>query len=118
MLRSTRQQYHQRIAQVLEAQFPEMVEAQPELLAHHTLCAEVWDKALAYCRQAGEKALVRSAHREAAGCFEQAISVLPRLPETRDMREQAIDLRFALRTALLPSGDFGRVLETLREAEA
>ena len=30
LLRSTRQQYHQRIAQVLEAQFPEVVETQPE----------------------------------------------------------------------------------------
>ena len=35
LLRSTRQQYHQRIAQVLEAQFPNVVETQPELLAHH-----------------------------------------------------------------------------------
>ena len=35
LLKSTRQQYHQRIAQVLEAQFPEIVETQPELLAHH-----------------------------------------------------------------------------------
>ena len=35
LLKSTRQQYHQRIAQVLEAQFPETAEAQPELLAHH-----------------------------------------------------------------------------------
>ena len=35
LLRSTRQQYHQRIAQVLEARFPELCETQPELLAHH-----------------------------------------------------------------------------------
>ena len=35
LLKSTRQQYHQRIAQVLEAQFPEIVETQPELVAHH-----------------------------------------------------------------------------------
>src|SRR3989449_3698913 len=34
LLRSTRQQYHQRIAQVLESQFPETTEGQPELLAH------------------------------------------------------------------------------------
>ena len=118
LLRSTRQQYHQRVAQVLETQFPETVETQPELLAHHTLCGEVWDKALAYCRQAGEKALAQSAHREAVGYFEQALSVLPHLPEQRDTREQAIDLRLALRTALFPSGDFGRILACLREAEA
>jgi tetratricopeptide (TPR) repeat protein len=117
LLRSTRQQYHQRIAQVLEAQFPEMVETQPELLAHHTLCGEVWDRALGYCRQAGEKALARSAHREAVGYFEQALSVIPYLPKTRATQEQAIDLRLALRTALFPSGDLERMQATLREAE-
>ena len=35
LLKSTRQHYHQRIAQVLEAQFSEIAEEQPELLAHH-----------------------------------------------------------------------------------
>src|SRR6266480_2488856 len=44
LLKSTRQQYHQRIAQVLEAQFPETVEAQPELLAHHYTEAGVTEK--------------------------------------------------------------------------
>src|SRR5262249_24090356 len=38
LLKSTRQQYHKRIAQVLEAQFSEIAETQPELLAHH--CTE------------------------------------------------------------------------------
>jgi tetratricopeptide (TPR) repeat protein len=94
------------------------VAEQVERLAHHALRGEVWDKALAYCRQAGEKALARSAHREAVGYFEQAVSALPHLPETRDTREQAIDLRLALRSALQPSGDFGRILPYLREAEA
>ena len=91
---------------------------QVERLAHHALRGEVWDKALAYCRQAGEKALARSAHREAVGYFEQALSALQHLPEQRDTREQAIDLRLALRSALLPSGDSGRILAYLREAEA
>src|SRR4029450_10706671 len=39
LLKSTRQQYHQRIALVLEAQFPDTVETQPELLAHHWTAA-------------------------------------------------------------------------------
>jgi tetratricopeptide (TPR) repeat protein len=91
---------------------------QVERLAHHALRGEMWDKALAYCRQAGEKALTRSAHREAVGYFEQALSALPHLPETRDTRAQAIDLRLALRSALYPSGDFGRIMAMLREAEA
>ena len=71
-----------------------------------------------YCRQAGDKALARSAYREAVGYFEQALSTLPHLPETRATREQAIDLRLALRTALLPFGDWGQQLVYLREAEA
>jgi tetratricopeptide (TPR) repeat protein len=62
--------------------------------------------------------MARSAHREAVGYFEQALSALPHLPETRAMREQAIELRLALRSALLPSGDLGRILVALREAEA
>jgi tetratricopeptide (TPR) repeat protein len=77
----------------------------------------VWKKALTYCRQAGEKALARSAHREAAGYFEQALSALPHLPEQHDTRAQAIDLRLALRTALRPLGEFGRILACLCEAE-
>src|SRR5262245_24751103 len=64
LLKSTRQQYHQQIAQVLMAQFPEMTEMQPELLAHHAFQGEVWDKAVAYFRQAGDKAVARSAYRE------------------------------------------------------
>jgi tetratricopeptide (TPR) repeat protein len=90
---------------------------QIERLAHHALRGEVWDKALAYCRQAGEKAMARSAHREAVGPFEQALSALPHLPEQRDTHEQAIDLRLALRSALNPSGHLGRGMAYLREAE-
>jgi class 3 adenylate cyclase/tetratricopeptide (TPR) repeat protein len=91
---------------------------QVERLAHHAIRGEVWEKAVAYGRQAGEKALAQSAYREAVGCFEQALSAFTHLPEQRDTREQAIDLRLALRSALLPLGDLGRILACLREAEA
>jgi class 3 adenylate cyclase len=94
------------------------VAKQGERLAHHALRGEVWNKALAYFRQVGEKAMARSAHREAGGYFEQALSALEHLPETRDTREQSIDLRFALCRALRPSGDFRHALASVREAEA
>jgi tetratricopeptide (TPR) repeat protein len=94
------------------------VAEQVERLAYHALRGDVWDKALAYCRQAGEKAMARSAYREAAGYFEQALSALPHLPEQRATLEQAIDLRLALRTALQPSSDLERILALLHEAEA
>jgi tetratricopeptide (TPR) repeat protein len=62
--------------------------------------------------------MARSAHHEAVESFEQALCALPHLPEQRDTVEQAIDLRFALRSAFLPFDDFGRILAALREAEA
>ena len=109
LLQERRQALHARIVESLEA--GDRVPEQVERLAHHALRGELWDKALAYCRQAGEKAMARSAHREAVEYFEQALSALPHLPERRDTREQAIDLRLALRSALGPSsGDWGRVL--------
>jgi tetratricopeptide (TPR) repeat protein len=62
--------------------------------------------------------MAQSAYREAMGYFEQALSALPHIPETRSTREQAVDLQLALRSALQPSGDSGRMLAALREAEA
>jgi class 3 adenylate cyclase/tetratricopeptide (TPR) repeat protein len=118
LLQERRRALHARIVEALEALAGERVAEQVERLAHHALRGEVWDKALAYCQQAGGKTLARSAYREAVGYFEQALSALPHLPEQRDTLEQAIDLRLALRNALFPSGDFGRILAALREAEA
>jgi tetratricopeptide (TPR) repeat protein len=118
LLLERRRGLHARIVEVLERLSPDRLAEQVEHLAHHALRGEVWGKALAYFRQAGEKAIARSAHREAVGYFEQALSALPYLPETRDTRQQAIDLRLDLRAALLPSGDWGRILASLHEAEA
>ena len=117
LLQERRRALHVRIVEALEGLSPDRLTEQVEWLAHHALRGAVWDKALAYCRQAGEKALARSAHREAAA-FEQALSTLPHVPQTRQTHEQAIDLRLALRVALHPSGDRRRVLALLHEAEA
>ena len=65
LLKSTRQQYHQRIAQVLEAQFPETVATQPELLAHHSTEAGLAELAVGYWLQASERSNARSAFMEA-----------------------------------------------------
>jgi hypothetical protein len=54
--------------------------------------------------------MTRSAYRESVGSFEQALSALLHLPESRETREQGVDRRLALRSALLPSGDSGRIL--------
>ena len=118
LLQERRRVLHARIVEALEEFAGDRVAEQVERLAHHALRGEVWDKALTYCRQAGEKAMVRSAYREAVEYFEQALSALPHLPETRTTREQAIDLRFALYAVLMPLGNSGRILACLREAES
>src|SRR5207244_12434258 len=64
LLRSTKQHYHQRIAQALEAQFPEIVETQPERLAQHYTEADLTEQAIPYWQRAGQQASDRSAYGE------------------------------------------------------
>ena len=88
-----------------------------EQLAYHAMRGDAWAEAVVYSRQAGEKAMARSAHREAVSYFEQAIHALAHLPDSRDTREQAIDLRLALRSALHPCGELRRAMACVGEAE-
>ena len=83
LLLERRRVLHGRIVEALETLAGDRVAEQVERLAHHALRGEAWDKALVYCRQAGERAMARSAYREAVGSFEQALSALPHLPETQ-----------------------------------
>jgi tetratricopeptide (TPR) repeat protein len=117
LLQERRRALHARIVENLEALYPDRLVEQVERLAHHAFRGEVWDKALTYFRQAGAKAVARSAHREPVGCFEQALGALQHLPESRDTREQAIDLRLDLRNPLYLLGELERELDYLREAD-
>jgi tetratricopeptide (TPR) repeat protein len=117
LLLERRRVLHAHIVVALEALAGDRLTEQVERLAHHALRGEAWDKALAYCRQAGETAMGRSAHREAGRYFEQALAALQHLPEGQDTFAQAIDLQFALRNALHPLGAFERVLDHLCAAE-
>ena len=101
LLRSTRQQYHQRIAQVLEARFPETVATQPELLAQHYTEAGLTEQAVVYWQRAGQHASDRSAHLEAISHLTTGIELLKTLPETPEHTQQALTLYIALGAALL-----------------
>ena len=100
LLKSTRQQYHQRIAQVLAEQFPETAETQPELVAHHYTAARLIEQAIPYWQQAGQHASDRSAHLEAISHFTTGIAVLKTLPETPARTQQALTLHIALGAAM------------------
>src|SRR5215207_2875401 len=100
LLKSTRQQHHQRIAQVLEAQFPDICETQPELLAHHYTEAGLAEQAIGYWQRAGQQASDRSAHLEAISHCTTGIELLKSLPETPEHTQQALTLHIALGAAL------------------
>jgi len=101
LLQERRRTLHARIVEAIERLYPDRLTEQVERLAHHALRGEVWEKAAAYLRQAGAKAFTRSANREAVAYFEQALGVLPHLPESREALEQAIDIRVDLGPALM-----------------
>jgi predicted ATPase len=100
LLRSTRQQYHQRIAAVLEGRFPEVAATQPELLAHHYTEAGLTAPAIASWQRAGEHASDRSAPLEAIRHCPTGIALLTTLPATPARTQQAVTLHLALGAAL------------------
>ena len=107
---------HTRILASIERIYEDRLAEQIERLAYHALHGEAWDQALSYLRQASEKAIRRSANREAWSQIEQAIAVLGHLPQDKANLQQGVDLRLAVRTCLSPVGEFARALELGREA--
>ena len=126
LLKSTRQQYHQRIAQVLETQFPETVEAQPELLAQHYTEAGLAEEAVGYWQRAGERSSVHSDYVEAVAHFTKGLEVLQTLPDTPTRAQRELNLLLTLIGALRVTKGFAvpevgqafaRAQELCRQAE-
>jgi class 3 adenylate cyclase/tetratricopeptide (TPR) repeat protein len=95
LLKSRRQEIHAEIAQTLEARFPERVQHQPELLAHHFTHAFMIERAIAYWRRAAATAVSRSANQEALGHFSEALILLSQQPETQERDRTELDIRVA-----------------------
>ncbi len=106
LLKSIRQQVHQRIAQVLTDAFPNTVKAQPELLAHHATEAGLTEPAVGYWQQAGQHALRRSANVEAAAHFRRGLTLLKTLDETPERLQQELTLQADLAPALIATQGF------------
>ena len=85
---------HARVAAVLEQHFADLVERQPELLAHHLTAAGDTERAVDQWLKAGQHAAARSAHLEAIGHFDRGLAALAALPEgpARDGREIELQL--------------------------
>ena len=101
LLKSRRKQLHGKIAQTLEARFPEVVSAQPELVAYHYTEAEQPQPAIHYWREAGLRAGGRAAHLEAIQHLSAALQLIPKLSEgvERDQVELTIQVQLGLSLA-------------------
>jgi class 3 adenylate cyclase/tetratricopeptide (TPR) repeat protein len=117
LLVERRRTLHQQIVDIIERLYPDRLTEHVERLAHHALMGEVWEKAVRYLRQAGNKAAARSAGQDAKAWFEQALGALERLPESQSTLEQAFEIRLELRQVLAQLSEFRATLERLREAE-
>jgi predicted ATPase len=100
LLGDRRRELNAQIVAAIEGLYADRLSEHVERLAHHALRGQLWDKAVRYGRQAGTRALDRSAAREALVHFEQARTASQKLPESAERTAQLIDLCFEKRNAL------------------
>jgi class 3 adenylate cyclase/predicted ATPase len=101
LLKSRRQQLHQRIGRVLEMQFAEIATTQPELLAYHFTEAGLKEEALSYWQQAGTRTAERFANAEAISHFATALHLLSSMPESALRTERELNLQMSLGPVLI-----------------
>jgi class 3 adenylate cyclase/tetratricopeptide (TPR) repeat protein len=118
LLKERRRALHSRLVDAIRARHRDRLLEQIERLAHHARQSERWSDAVAYCWQAGAKAMARSANREAVAYLDQALDALEHVQDDAQALEQAFDIRLDLRSALIPLGEFPRIFQILHELES
>jgi class 3 adenylate cyclase/tetratricopeptide (TPR) repeat protein len=101
LLKSRRGQLHAAIASALEQRFPEVVQTQPETLAHHLTEAGLIERAIEYWLVAGKNAALRSANVEAMAHLQRGIEVIGRLPAGEDKDRSELDFQLVLGPCLI-----------------
>ena len=101
LLKSRRAALHATIADAFEQRFPEIVEAQPETLAHHLTEAGLFEKAVGYWLQAGRKAAMRSANLEAIAHSQRGIAASVHLPDGAQKDRAELDFQFVIGPSLI-----------------
>ena len=101
LLRSKKQQIHADIAGILERDFPELAENQPEVLAFHYQEAGNHQQAIRCWFKSGQRALTHSANVEAIANLRKALRLASALPETPERIKQEIDIQLALGIPLI-----------------
>jgi predicted ATPase/class 3 adenylate cyclase len=101
ILKSSRQDQHRRIAEVLTQKFPDLIEKQPELIAHHYTEGDLSDRAVGYWQRAGQRALARAANVEAIAHLERALEFTLAQPPSDARDKQELELLMGLLAAYM-----------------
>jgi class 3 adenylate cyclase/tetratricopeptide (TPR) repeat protein len=101
MLEDRRRALHAQIADTIERLHADRLSELLDVLAHHAVRGKLGAKAVSYLRQAAEKAIARSAHREGIGLLQAALGLLADMPETPDNLSDTLDVLIALGPALI-----------------
>ena len=118
LLKERRRVVHAQVVEAMEMSLrDDRLAEQVDRIAYHALRGELWEKALSYFRQAGDRAFAHSAHREATASFDQALIALSHLPATPSIAEEAIDIRLKAASCLVPLGELEPIIDHLRRAE-
>ena len=118
LLKERRRVVHAQVVEAMEMSLrDDRLAEQVDRIAYHALRGELWEKALSYFRQAGDRAFAHSAHREATASFDQALIALSHLPTTPSIAEEAIDIRLKAASCLVPLGELEPIIDHLRRAE-
>jgi class 3 adenylate cyclase/tetratricopeptide (TPR) repeat protein len=118
LLHERRTALHGRTLGALEDLVGDRLDDHVESLAHHALRGELWEKAVVYQRQAGNRAMSRSAFLEGLSSYQRAFEALDHLPDCAEKLARQIDLHLDARNVLFLLGDLPRVGEHLRAAES
>ena len=117
LVSAKRQMLHARVLRAMETQNQENPQDLVESLAHHALNAALWNEAVSYLCQAGDKAVELSAYREGSAFFESALQALTHLPQDRERIVQGIDIRLKLRPVFGAIAEYDRLECCVAEAE-
>ncbi len=113
-----RRDLHRRVVRTVRRVDAERLDELAEELVYHAARGEAWAELVDAARTAGRRAASRSAYGEASRFFDQAIQACKRLPRSRAVLADEIDLRFDLRTAIFPTAGIERSLENSTQNEA
>lgn len=107
LLEGHRRRIHGRVAEVLETDFADVAQAEPELFAHHLEHADRLEAAVTAWQRAGDRAAQRCAHVEAGNHYQHALELLERSPPSAERSTQELALRSALGSGLISTRGYG-----------